>query len=337
MPSNGAPRQVRFAVPASSTVLSPTCRSGSMSPTMNRSGSRSPPPSMEVRELRGDLPRVHTPGWMLVMREVLGVSSTSSTDGSGRSHRERHPDQYQWNADDLASLRQERREMEVEFRLAEFANLWAANQAAFEADPYHAMADSDQFVGEEGVTIGEMLNGRRYHDSLTGDAFMDAMDSDEDFEGAQETHRLSLEIFADLSEGDIMSDTTGSEDDSTSSCSTISIPESMDSDWATTASTATTSSSDLDETSDTDDNLLTFDDLTNTVDDILGLVTPANSYTREAFLTLALVLVSHADAEFDNVQMDYLVTYLQDFRDDHLGQDPIGFFAELCRALGLLS
>ncbi|KAI7573235.1 hypothetical protein KC343_g30 [Hortaea werneckii] len=167
------------------------------------------------------------------------------------------------------------------------------------------------FDDEEGATIGEMLNGNRYRDNLTGGnahAFMDAMDSDEDFEGspAPETHHLSLEIPADLSEGDIMSDTTGSEDDSTSSCSTISIPDSMDSDSATTASMATTSGSDLDETSDTDDNLLTFDDLTNTVDDILGLVTPANSYTREAFLTLALDLVSHADAEFDNAQMDDL-------------------------------
>ncbi|KAI6838361.1 hypothetical protein KC332_g2049 [Hortaea werneckii] len=256
---------------------SPTFGPSSMSPSMARSGSRSPPPSVEIRALRGNLPLVHSPGWMLVMREVLGASSTSATDGSGNSHRERHSNQYQWNADDLASLRQERREMEVQFQLAEFANLWAANQAAFEGDAYHAMTESDQFVDEDGVTVGEMLNGRRYHDSLAGDASMDTRDSDEDFEGAPETHRLSLEIPADLSEGEIMSDSTGSEDDSTSSCSTISIPDSMDSDWATTASTATTSNSDLDETSDTDDNLQTFNDLTNTVDDILGLVTPANS------------------------------------------------------------
>lgn len=311
-----------------------------MSPSMARSGSRSPPPSVEFGELRGNLPRVHSPGWTLIMREALGASSAN--DGSSHPHRERPSDQYQWDADDLASLRQERLEMEMPFELADAANRWAANQAAFEADAIHAMADSDQFDDEEGATIGEMLNGNRYRDNLTGGnahAFMDAMDSDEDFEGspAPETHHLSLEIPADLSEGDIMSDTTGSEDDSTSSCSTISIPDSMDSDSATTASMATTSGSDLDETSDTDDNLLTFDDLTNTVDDILGLVTPANSYTREAFLTLALDLVSHADAEFDNAQMDDLVTYLQDFRDDHQGQDPIAFFAELCRALGLLN
>ncbi|KAI7277222.1 hypothetical protein KC345_g6733 [Hortaea werneckii] len=307
---------------------------------MARSGSRSPPPSVEIRELRGNLPLVHSPGWMLVMREMLGASSTSSTDGSGNSHRERPSDQYQWNADDLASLRQERREREVEFELAEFANLWAANQAAFEADASFAMAESDQFVDEDGITIGEMLNGRRYHDSPTGGnahASMDAMDSDEDVEGAPETHRFSSEIPVDLSEGEIMSDSTGSEDEYISDCSTISIPDSVDSDWATTASTATTSGSDLDDTLETDDTLQTFDDLTNTVDDILGLVTPANLYTREAFLTLALMLVSHADTEFDNMQLDELVTYLQDFRDDHMGQDPIGFLAELCRALGLLN
>ncbi|KAI6881406.1 hypothetical protein KC360_g5401 [Hortaea werneckii] len=362
MPANGAFRQVRFAVPASPTVLSPTFMPGSMSPTMTRSGSRSPPPAENVSQLRGDLPLVHSPGWTLAMREVLADEPTarpSAAGGSGQRRRERPSDQYQWDADDLASLRIERMERELRYEIAEAADRWAANQAAFEAD---RIAGYDWLVEtEHPTTIGEMLNGRVWHDSLTG-GDLDDMDSDEDYdsdthsnlafgtdlgyptsstaavdmEGPSETRRLSLEVPVGLNEAEIGSDSTGSDGDYMSDSSSISISDSMDSDWASTASSATTPGSDLDDISDTDDDLQTYDDLTDTIDDILALLVPANSYAREAFLTLALILVSEVLAEFDDVQVDYLATYLQNFRDNSQGQNPIGFFTELCQAMGLL-
>ncbi|KAI7085393.1 hypothetical protein KC356_g5945 [Hortaea werneckii] len=362
MPSNGGPRQVRFAVPASPTVLSPTFMPGSMSTTVTRSGSRSPPPAEDIIHLRGDLPLVHSPGWTLVMREVLADEPTArpfAAGGSGQHRRERPSDQYQWNADDLASLRRERMEREMPYEMAEAADRWAANQAAFEADRiagYDWLADT-----EHPITIGQMLNGRAWRDSLAGGT-MDDMDSDEDcdsdthsnlafgmdleyptsstaavdMEGLSETRRTSVEVPFGLNEAETMSDSTGSEGDYMSDSSSISISDSVDSDWATTASSATTPGSDLDDISDTDDDLQTYDDLTDTIDDILALLVPANSYAREAFLTLALILVGEVHAEFDDVQVDYLATYLQNFRDNSQGQNPIGFFTELCQAMGLL-
>ncbi|KAI6915141.1 hypothetical protein KC318_g178 [Hortaea werneckii] len=375
MPSNGGPRQVRFAVPASPTVLSPTFRPGSMSPTMTRSGSRSPPPSTDVGLLNTDLPLVRSPGWRLVMRQVLADPEYDfATGGSGSNHQDRLSDQYQWNADDLASLRQERMGRELERELSMAADLWAANQAAFDAA---ARAGVYGFADSESITIGQMLQGRFYHDTLTGGnspGSMDGMDSAEDhdgdmdvvnvdedydsdmhshlafgmecetptsstssvdFEGAPETHRPSLEIPVAHSEAEIMSDSTGSDGDYVSDSSPISISDSEDSEWATTASSATTPGSDMSHASDTDNNLLTFDDLTNTVDAIYALI-GADSYAREAFLTYAYILVSHVDEGFDNVQIDYLATRLQAFRDGHLGENPILFFADLCRVLGLL-
>ncbi|KAI7240902.1 hypothetical protein KC340_g1004 [Hortaea werneckii] len=330
---------------------------------MARSGSRSPPPSVEIGELRGDLPLVHSPGWTLVMREVLADEPTarpSAAGGSGQRRRERPSDQYQWDADDLLSLRVERMERELQYEIAEVADRWAANQAAFEAD---RVAGVDRLADtEEPITIGEMLNGRVWHDSLTG-GDLDDMDSDEDYdsdthsnlafgtdleyptsstaavdmEGPSETLRLSHEVPVGLNEAEIVSDSTVSDGDYISDSSSISISDSVDSDWATTASSATTSGSDLDDATDTDDNLQTFDDLTDTIEEILERVVPANSYAREAFLTFAYILVSGVDSEFDNVQIDELVTYLGGFLEDSEDWDPIGFFAELCQALGLLS
>ncbi|KAI7479406.1 hypothetical protein KC357_g4203 [Hortaea werneckii] len=328
---------------------------------MTRSGSRSPPPPEDIIHLRGDLPLVHSPGWTLLMRDMLADEPTASpfaTGGSSQHRRERPSDQYQWNADDLASLRRERMEREMPYEIAEVADRWAANQSAFEAERiagFDWLADT-----EHPITIREMLNGRVWRDSLAG-GNTDDMDSDEDYdsdthsnlafgmdleyppsstaavdmEGLSETRRLSFEVPVRLNEAETMSDSTGSDADYMSDSPSISISDSVGSDWATTASSATTPGSDLDDTSDTDDDLQTFDDLTDTIDDILALV-PANSYAREAFLTLALILVSEVHAEFDDVQVDYLATYLQNFRDDSQGEDPIVFFAELCQALGLL-
>ncbi|KAI6792186.1 hypothetical protein KC361_g6896 [Hortaea werneckii] len=303
---------------------------------MTRSGSRSPPPAENVSQLRGDLPLVHSPGWTLAMREVLADEPTarpSAAGGSGQRRRERPSDQYQWDADDLASLRIERMERELRYEIAEAADRWAANQAAFEAD---RIAGYDWLVEtEHPTTIGEMLNGRVWHDSLTG-GDLDDMDSDEDYDS--DTHS-NLAFGTDLgypTSSTAAVDMEGSDGDYMSDSSSISISDSMDSDWASTASSATTPGSDLDDISDTDDDLQTYDDLTDTIDDILALLVPANSYAREAFLTLALILVSEVLAEFDDVQVDYLATYLQNFRDNSQGQNPIGFFTELCQAMGLL-
>ncbi|KAI7158004.1 hypothetical protein KC349_g5175 [Hortaea werneckii] len=370
MPSNGGPRQVRFAVPASTTVLSPAFTLGSMPPTMDRSGSRSPPPAMDVAELNRDLPQVRSPGWRLVMRQVL---AEEEYDFGFRATGPRPSDQHQWNADDLASLRQERMGRELERELSMAADVWAANQAAFEAA---ARAGAYGFADDDPITIGEMLQ-RRFYDNYPngGDspASVNGMESDEDydsdmhshlafgmecetptssrssvvFEGGPEVHRLSLEIPVAHIEAEIMSDSTGSDGNYMSDSSPISIPDpevqpstpmsdaTDDSEWLPTESSSTTSESDMDHTSDTDDNLQTIDDLTNTVDDILELVFPVNSLTREAFLTYAHTLVSMVDAEFDDVQIDELVTHLRDSRDNG-ERDPIGVFADLCLALGLL-
>ncbi|KAI6844126.1 hypothetical protein KC340_g2372 [Hortaea werneckii] len=404
MPSNGGPRQVRFAVPASPTVKSPTFTLGSMPPTMDRSGSRSPPPSMDVAELNRDLPQVRSPGWRLVMRQVL---AEDEYDFGFRATGPRPSDQHQWNADDLASLRHERMGRELERELSMAADLWAANEAAFEAA---ARAGAYGFADDDPITIGEMLQRRFYDNHPTGGdspASVNGMDSDEDydsdlhshlafgteceaptsstssvdFEGAPETHRLSLEIPVAHSAAEIMSDSAGSDADYMSDSSPISIPDpevqpstpmsdatddsewlptessdttsesdmdyasdtdesttseaTDDSQWATTASSATTPGSGISQASDTDDNLLTFDDLTNIVDAIYALV-GADSYAREAFLTFAYILVSHVDEEFDNVQIDYLATRLQNFQNDGKGENPILFIADLCRVLGLL-
>lgn len=141
---------------------------------------------------------------------------------------------------------------------------------------------------------------------------------------------LPTESSSTTSESDM--DYTSDTDESTTSDTSEATD---DSQWATTASSATTPGSDMSHASDTDENLLTFDDMTNTVDAIYALV-GADSYAREAFLTYAYILVSHVNEEFDNVQIDYLATHLQNFRDHHQGDNPILFFADLCRVLGLL-
>ncbi|KAI7232827.1 hypothetical protein KC330_g5709 [Hortaea werneckii] len=368
MPSNGGPRQVRFAVPDSPTVLSPTFRPGSMSPTIERSSSRSPPPSVDVRRLHADLPLARSPGWRFVMRQVLAEPEYDSATGGSRSnHRERPSDQYQWDADDLASLRQERMKREMESELSMAADVWAANQAAFEAA---AIAGVYGFVDAESITIGEMLQGGLYNDNPTGgnspasmdgmtsaedhDGDMDGVNADEDydsdmhshlafgmecqtpisptssvdFEGAPESHRLSLEIPVAHSAAEIMSDSAGSGGNYMSDSSPISIPDSEvqpstpmsdttddsewvpagssattsgsdmdhtsdtdesttseatdDSQWATAASSASTPGSDMSHASDTDDNLLTFEDLINTVDAIYTLVGDDNTHARSS-------------------------------------------------------
>ncbi|KAI7555139.1 hypothetical protein KC331_g13 [Hortaea werneckii] len=258
MPSNGGPRQVRFAVSDSPTVLSPTFRPGSMSPTMDRSGSRSPPPSMNVLSLNTDLPLARSPGWRLVMRQMLAEDEYGfGSRATGSNHRDRPSDQYQWDADDLASLRQDRMGRELERELSMAADLWEANQAAFEAA---ARAGAYGFADSDTVTIGQMLQ-RRFStpvfmhgvDSAEDhDGDMDVVNADEDydsdmhshlafgmewqtptsstssvdFEGAQETHRLSLEIPVAHSAAEIMSNSAGSEDNYMSDSSPISIPDS---------------------------------------------------------------------------------------------------------------
>ncbi|GAB1739812.1 hypothetical protein NU219Hw_g4747t1 [Hortaea werneckii] len=375
MSSNGGPRQVRFAIPASPTVLSPTFTLGSMPPTMDRSGSRSPPPSTDVAELNSDLPLARTPGWRLVMRQVL---AEDEYDFGFRATGPRPSDQHQWSADDLASLRHERMGRELEYELSMAADHWAANQAAFEAA---ARAGAYGFADSDSITIGVMLQRRFYDNHLTGadsPASVNGMDLDEDydsdmhshlafgmeceaptsstssvdFEAAPEIRRSSLENPVALSEEEIMSDSAGSngdyvsttppasDHDSEDQASEPSSEASDDSQWATTASSASTPESDMshtddsDDNDDNDDNLQTFDDLTNTIDQIYLLV-GTDPDAREAFLTYAYILVSHVD-ESNNVLVDFLATYLQAFRDQHQEESPISFFADLCRALGLL-
>ncbi|KAI7722823.1 hypothetical protein KC353_g164 [Hortaea werneckii] len=346
---------------------------------MDRSGSRSPPPSMNVLSLNTDLPLARSPGWRLVMRQMLAEDEYGfGSRATGSNHRDRPSDQYQWDADDLASLRQDRMGRELERELSMAADLWEANQAAFEAA---ARAGAYGFADSDTVTIGQMLQ-RRFStpvfmhgvDSAEDhDGDMDVVNADEDydsdmhshlafgmewqtptsstssvdFEGAQETHRLSLEIPVAHSAAEIMSNSAGSEDNYMSDSSPISIPDSEvqpstpvsdatdDSEWVPTESSATSPGSDMSHASDTDDNLLTFDDLTNTVDAICALLED-DSYGREAFLSYAYVLVSHVEEEFDIAQIDYLATRLQNFQNDRQGENPILFIADLCRVLGLL-
>ncbi|KAI7205412.1 hypothetical protein KC316_g261 [Hortaea werneckii] len=378
---------------------------------MARSGSRSPPPSMDVSLLLTDLPRVGSPGrarmWMLAPAEVLAAPVTASplfdheynfaTGGSSYHHRNRPSDQYLWDAGHLASLRQEREQLEALRELYMAVNGMMPSLAEFEdagmdyddgsADPVPVTTASAPLFGRgdngtlEQRSIHGMHHPTSYHGNPTGGnspASMDGMDSDEDydsdmyshlafgmecesptsstssvdFEAAPEICRSSLEISVALSEQEIMSNSAGSKGDHVSNTPSASDHDledqssesssgaSDDSQWATTASSASTPGSDMshtddsDDNDDTDDNLQTFDDLTNTIDQICLLV-GTNPLAREAFLTYAYILVSHVD-EFDNVQVDYLAIYLQGFRDHHQEESPISFFADLCRALGLL-
>ena len=340
--------------------------------------------------------------WMLAPTEMLADAVTApplfdteynfATGDSSYHHRNRPSDQYLWDAGDLASLRQEREQLEAVREIYVAANGMGPTLAEFEdsdVDWVDRFADSvpvttavAPLLGPQRendldqVTSGEMLNLNSYNDNLAGgdsSASVNGMDSDEDydsdmhshlafgmewqtptsstssvdFEGAQETHRLSLEIPVAHSAAEIMSNSAGSEDNYMSDSSPISIPDSEvqpstpvsdatdDSEWVPTESSATSPGSDMSHASDTDDNLLTFDDLTNTVDAICALLED-DSYGREAFLSYAYVLVSHVEEEFDIAQIDYLATRLQNFQNDRQGENPILFIADLCRVLGLL-